>query len=62
MKWRISVDDEQASLVSAHEVEADNLANALFRLGLSFGLTGDSQGLQVVRVEEPAGWKEVRLP
>lgn len=62
MRWRISVADETGLLASVHEVEADTLANALFKLGLSFGLTGEPEKLRIVRIEEPAGWKEVKMP
>lgn len=70
MKYRIYWDDQEKSEVDRVEVDAPDLATALFLAGIRVALgTGpvvrplhEVGPLQVVRVEVPGDWKEVELP
>jgi hypothetical protein len=62
MKYGIFYDDQEKSEVVRVEVDAPELATALFLAGMQVAQNGDPIGpLQVVQAET-VEWKEVRLP
>lgn len=63
MKYRIYWDDQENCVVEYVEVEAPNLATAIFRAGMQVAHNGHGSGpLEVVRIEVPGDWIEVTLP
>lgn len=62
MKYRIFYDDHENCEVDSVEIDAPNLATALFLAGMQVAQNGDPIGpLEVVRAEIVT-WKEVELP
>ena len=64
MKYRIFYDDSENSEVVPVEVDALELATALFRAGMQAARNGyEPDPLTVLRVEtEVVTWKDVELP
>ncbi len=63
MKYRITVDNMGESTVEALEVDAPDLASAIFAAGMQMACNGNPVGqVLVIKAEVPAGWQEVKLP
>jgi hypothetical protein len=63
VRYRIYWDDSENCKVDAVEVDAPNLATAIFLAGMQVAHNGHGSGpLEVVRAEVPAGWTEIELP
>lgn len=62
MKYRVYYDDSENSEVSRVEVDARDLATALFLAGMQVAHNGHGSGpLEVLRAET-AAWKDIELP
>lgn len=63
MKYRISVDKRAERVVEAIEVDAIDLATAIFLAGMQMAHNSNPVGpVQVVKAQVPGGWMEVELP
>lgn len=63
MNYRITIADTRFSdKKKVVEMEAPDLATALFAAGTMHGTVNMPEVLSVVKVEVPAGWIEMELP
>ncbi len=63
MNYRITIEDSRFhNKRKTLEVEADDLATAIFVAGTEHGAVNYPEVIKVVKAEVPAGWMEVSLP